>query len=172
MDEYNQVYQREAIELVAVAKEYVAFLEKSQEYSKDEFVEQSLKILPLLYLKGVMLPEIEDYDDSFSEKFVDEATWSYIQQSAASRLDEDDDYIQVQDATMMSSMDSMSVGLSEIYADLYQEMADLVGAYRLANDGVMLAALACCRNNFPDYWGVRLLALLKGLHEIKYRRDD
>jgi hypothetical protein len=62
--------------------------------------------------------------------------------------------------------------LSEIYADLYQEMGDLVGAYRIANDDVMLAALACCRSNFPDYWGVRLLSLLKALHEIKYRRDD
>jgi len=51
-------------------------------------------------------------------------------------------------------------------------MADLVGAYKIANDDVMLVALACCRNNFPEYWGVRLLSLLKALHEIKYRRDD
>ena len=172
MEEYNIVYQREAIEFVTVAKEFVSFLENARDFSKDDFVDRAVKILPLLYLKGTLLPEIEDYDESFSEKFVDEAAWSYIQQLTSSKLEEDDDYIQLQDAGMMSPMDSMSVGLSEIFADLYQEMADLVGAYRIANDDVMLAALACCRNNFPDYWGVRLLALLKALHEIKYRRND
>lgn len=172
MEEYNVVYQREAIEFVTVAKEFVSFLENARDFSKDDFVDRAVKILPLLYLKGTLLPEIEDYDESFSEKFVDEAAWSYIQQVTSSRLEEDDDYIQLQDAGMMSSMDSMSVGLSEIFADLYQEMADLVGAYRIANDDVMLVALACCRNNFSDYWGVRLLSLLKALHEIKYRRDD
>ena len=172
MDEYNVVYQREAIEFVTVAKEFVRLLENARNMSKDDFIDHSVKMLPLLYQKGVMLPEITDYDDNFSEKFIDEATWSYIQQTVSTRLGEDDEFVQVQDATMMSSMDSMSVGLSEIYADLYQEMGDLVGAYRIANDDVMLVALACCHNNFPDYWGIRLLSLLKALHEIKYRRDD
>ena len=166
------VYQREAIEFVTVAKEFVLFLETARDFSKDDFIDRSVKILPLLYLKGTLLPEIEDYDESFSEKFVDEAAWSYIQQVTSSKLDEDDDFIQLQDACMMSSMDSLSVGLSEIYADLYQEMADVVGAYRIANDETMLVALACCRNNFPEYWGVRLLSLLKALHEIKYRQND
>lgn len=172
MEEYNVVYQHEAIEFVTVAKEFVRLLENARNMTKDDFIDHSVKMLPLLYQKGVMLPEITDYDEDFSEKFVDEATWSYIQQTVSTRLDEDDEFVQVQDAAMMSSMDSMSVGLSEIYADLYQEMGDLVGAYRIANDDVMLVALACCHNNFPDYWGIRLLSLLKALHEIKYRRDD
>ncbi len=171
METYNLVYHKETIEFVTVAKEFVAFLEKSREYSKEEFLDCSIKILPLLYLKGTMLPEITDSNDDYLEKFVDEASWSYVQQITSTKLDEDDEFVQLSDG-MASSMDSMSVGLSEIFADLYQEMADLVGAYRIANDDVMLAALACCRNNFPEYWGVRLLALLKALHEIKYRIDD
>ncbi len=172
MEEYNVVYQRESIEFVTVAKEFVAFLEGAREFSKDVFIDRSVKILPLLYLKGALLPDVVDYDEDFSEKFVDEATWSYIQQITSAKLEEDDDYIQLQDVGFVSSMDSMSVGLSEIFADLYQEMADLVGAYRIANDDVMLAALACCKNNFSEYWGIRLLALLKTLHEKKYHCND
>lgn len=172
MEEFNVVYQRESIEFVTVAKEFVSFLENAREFSKETFLDRSVKILPLLYLKGALLPEIADYDEDFSEKFVDEAAWSFIQQSTSTKLDEDDEYIQLQDVGFVSSMDSMSVGLSEIYADLYQEMADLVGAYKVANDNVMLAALACCQTNFSEYWGVRLLALLKALHEIKYRHND
>ena len=91
MDEYNVVYQREAIEFVTVAKEFVRLLENACNMTKDDFIDHSVKMLPLLYQKGVMLPEITDYDDNFSEKFVDEATWSYIQQTVSTRLDEDDE---------------------------------------------------------------------------------
>ena len=95
MEEYNVVYQREAIEFVTVAKEFVSFLENARDFSKDDFVDHAVKILPLLYLKGTLLPEIEDCDESFSEKFVDEAAWSYIQQVTSSKLEDDDDFIQI-----------------------------------------------------------------------------
>lgn len=171
MDNYNIVYQHEAIEFVTVAKEFVAFLENAREYNKAKFIDHAMKILPLLYLKGTLLPAINDYDEDYIEKFVDEATWSYVQQTTAAKLEEDDEYIQLNDC-MVSTMDTMSVGLSEIFADLYQEMADLIGAYRLTNDNIMLAALACCKYNFSHYWGIRTLALLKALHEIKFRNED
>ena len=105
------IYTKETIEFAAVAKEFLSFLESSQASSKDEFIDTSLKILPLLYLKALQLPKVEDFDDDFSEKFVDEATWSYIQQITSAKLGEDDQYVQVQDATVMNSLDSLNVGL-------------------------------------------------------------
>ncbi len=166
------IYTKETIEFAVVAKEFLSFLESSQASSKDEFIDTSLKILPLLYLKALQLPKVEDFDDDFSEKFVDEATWSYIQQITSAKLGEDDQYVQVQDATVMNSLDSLNVGLSELYADLYQDIGDFIGAFRLGIDDTMLAALFYCQENFKTYWGIRNLILLKNLHEIKFKTED
>ena len=172
MESYNLVYQRECIEFLTVAKEFVSFLENARQMNKRNFIDHSVKILPFLYLKASILHEINEFDDDFSEKFVVEEEWDFIMRTTSSILEGDDDYVQLDDIGFTSSMDSLSVTLSEIFADLYQEIADLVGAYKTTNDGVILAALANCQSNFKEYWGIRLLSLLKRLHEIKYCAND
>jgi len=164
----NLIFSKEAIEFVTVAKEFLAFLEASKEINAEDFLDKSIKILPLLYLKGTLLPNIDDYNEDFAEKFVDEPTWSYIQQAAAAKLGEDDEYVQIQDISVVNSMDYLNIGLSELFADIYQELGDVIGAYRLAQEESMQAALYSCRENFASYWGVRTLVLLNSLHQIKY----
>lgn len=172
MENYSILYEKESIEFVTVAKEYLSFMESAKNISKDKFIDTSLKILPLLYLKGALLSKVKDFNEEFLEKFIEESTWSYIQQIASAKLDSDDEYVQLQDVSVLSTMDSINIGLSEIYADLYQEMGDLVGAYQIGNDDLMLSALYYCQENFGSYWGIRLLLLLKGLHVIKYKIEN
>lgn len=172
MNDNELIYTKESIEFATVAKEFLAFLESASTMAKDDFVDTSIKILPLLYLKGALLPEVSEFDDEFTEKFVTESSWSYIQQISAAKLDEDDMYVQIQDATVVNSMDYLNVGLSELFADLYQETGDFIGAYRTGSDEIMLAALYYCRENFKSYWGIRSLVLLKHLHEIKYKISE
>lgn len=172
MAQTELIYTKESIEFATVAKEFLAILEAAAKMSKEDFLNTSIKILPLLYLKGELLPEVEDFDDDYTEKFVDESTWSYIQQIAAAKLDEDDNYVQVQDAGVVNSMDYLNVGLSELFADLYQEIGDFIGAYRTGTDEIMLAALFYCRENFKSYWGIRSLVLMNNLHQIKYKTEE
>lgn len=168
MENYSVLYNKESIEFVTVAREYLSFMESAKNISKENFIDKSLKILPLLYLKGILLSKVDEFDDEYLEKFVDESTWSYIQQIAAAKLDSDDEYTQIQDLSVVSNMDYLNIGLSEIYADIYQEMGDIIGAYRIGNDDSMMAALHYCQDNFESYWGVRILVLMKSLHKIKF----
>lgn len=165
------IYNKEAIEFATVAKEYLAFLESAKDISKEEFLNKSVRILPLLYLKGSLLTPVDEFNDDFTEKFVDESSWSYIQQIVAAKLGEDDEYVQIQDAGVVNSMDYLNVGLSELFSDIYQETGDFIGAYRTEVDETMLAALYYCQQNFETYWGIRVLVLLKSLHEIKHKTD-
>jgi hypothetical protein len=171
-ENYSTLYEKEAIEFVTVAKEYLSFMEMAKDISKDNFIDKSLKILPLLYLKGMLIPKINNIIEDFLEKFVEEVTWSYIQQVASAKLGSDDEYVQLQDVSVLNSLDSINIGMSEIYADLYQEMGDLIGAYRTGNDESMLAALFYCKENFETYWGIRLLLLLKALHIVKFKIEN
>ena len=60
MEQNSQViFDRNTIEFVTVAAEYCAFLERSEGKKRSAFVDTTLKILPLLYLKASMLPEVE-----------------------------------------------------------------------------------------------------------------
>ncbi|MBN2777801.1 MAG: DUF5063 domain-containing protein [Bacteroidales bacterium] len=172
MNDISKIYNPQAIEFATVAKEYLAFLESAKNMSSEEFLDTSLRILPLLYLKGLNLPQVEDYDEEYAEKFVDEPTWSYIQQTSAAKLGEDDNYVQIQDVSVVNSMDYLNVGLSELFADLYQEMGDFIGAYRLAQEETMQAALYISTQNFSSYWGIRLLVLLENLHKVKFHKSD
>ena len=172
MNNESLIFKKEAIEFVTVAKEYLAFLEAAKTMNPDEFLDNSIKILPLLYLKGTLLPNIDDYNEDFAEKFVDEPTWSYIQQAASAKLGENDEYVQIQDISVVNSMDYLNIGLSELFADIYQELGDVIGAYRLAQDETMQASLYSCKENFSSYWGIRVLVLLQNLHQIKHKQTE
>ena len=59
MDEINSViYSAPVVEFVAVAKEFCLFLTQSEELSQKEFIDKLQKFIPLLYLKGSMLPYV------------------------------------------------------------------------------------------------------------------
>jgi hypothetical protein len=111
-------------------------------------------------------------DDSFLEKFVKETHWIYIQHIISDFLGEDDIYSQLQDDNIISDNDYINISLSEIYADLYQEFGDIIGAFKTENEDIMLAALQCCFDNFRTYWGIRALLLLMNIHKIIFKQDS
>jgi len=172
MTRFSSIYSKEAIEFATVAKEYMNFMESARNLSKEQFISTSIKILPLLYLKGTLIPKTEDFNDEYSEKFVDESSWSYIQQISSAKLGDDDEYIEIIDAGIINSEDYLNVGLSELFADIFQETGDLIGSYKTENDEVILTALHYCRFNFETYWGIRVLSLLKRLHEINFKPEN
>ena len=57
------IFERNSVEFVTVAAEYCAFIERSEGQNRAEFVDTLLKILPLLYIKALMLPECEVMGD-------------------------------------------------------------------------------------------------------------
>ncbi len=57
--ESQTIFDKNVIEFVTVAAEFCAFLERAERMKRSTFVDTSLKILPLLYLKASMLPKCE-----------------------------------------------------------------------------------------------------------------
>ena len=73
MKSSNQpIFDANTVEFVTVAAEFCGFLERTPEMQPDEFVDRSLKLLPLLYLKASLLPDCEPLDDIEPETFVTE----------------------------------------------------------------------------------------------------
>lgn len=165
MDNKTEIYSKNAIEFITVGREFLAFCNSKTKGGRDGFAQTSLKLLSLLYLKALTVPDIESESQEEIEKYVSEENWALIKHNVENKLDDWDDIVKLQDASMMNSTDFINVSLSELFADIYQDVGDLIGAYQLGNETTMHNALFTCMSNFKSYWGMRLIKIQETLHQ-------
>lgn len=168
----NIVYTRNVIEFVTVANEYCAFVENADTFEKVDFISRSQKILSLVYLKASLLPEVETLLDENLEKYVAEHDWAHIQEQVRGGLGTHDLFVDINDSVDSLVDEFVNVCLSEIFADIYQDLKDFLTAYRIGHEDIMNDALWECKQNFEHYWGVRLLAVIRALHVILYSEEE
>lgn len=163
------VYDKNTVEFVTVAAEFCGFLERVGEIEHPEFVDKVLKLLPLLYLKASMLPEHAVRMDEFDpEVFVTEGDYERVRAGVASLMGRHDDYLEVFVEDMVYSDTPIHQTISENLADIYQVLKDFVCVYRLGFDQTMNDALVICREGFAEFWGQRLVNVMRALHDVKY----
>lgn len=166
------VYSRNVIEFVTVAREYCQFVENTEQLEKKKFVEISLKLLPLLYLKSVSLPKTEPELDDATDKFVSEMDYEAVKIAIENKLGAHNDYLEVFNPDIHRSESPLSAGVAEDMADIYQDLKDFLGNYRTGATELMNDALAELVTNFEIYWGQKTVNCLRALHNVFYGGDD
>ncbi|MDR1585502.1 MAG: DUF5063 domain-containing protein [Prevotellaceae bacterium] len=164
----HYVYSPNVIEFVTVVAETCLFLERLAEHSPAEFVDKSVKILPLLYLKASLVGIPERELDEEPERFVTEDDYRYLCEGIARLLGKDDSYLEVFHPDMAYSDAPVAAFISENIADIYQELKDFAANYRLGEEEIMNDALAVCLDAFGEHWGQKLLGTLRALHALRY----
>ena len=170
--ENHPIYDRNTIEFVTVALEYCAFIEKAGDTSLFDFVDKATKLLPLLYLKASLLPDIEPEGDAGLEWTVTEEIYESVRTRVAGLLGVRDSYLDTFHMDMRYSDTPIAAFISENLADIYQNTGDFVALFRQGNEEVAREAVALCRATFRDYWGQQLLNALKALHAIRYNEEE
>jgi hypothetical protein len=168
----SPVYSKNVIEFITVANEFCGFLERAEEMESADFLSRLQKLLPLLYLKFSMIPELEFEPEDELEKFVTEVDYNIIQQNLGAHTGAGDDYQEVFLPGMQFSESALTSSISENIADIYQDIKDLVMSFRTLNDEVMEQALWECQQNFAHLWGQKLVNCLRALHNIIYAEDQ
>lgn len=160
---------RKVLDMLTVANEYCLFLESAEKYAKRDVFDYLLKISPLLYLKGSLLPEISPSDELFSERYVREEQWEAVFQSLKKVFGKEDVYTGhfFQDG-FDNEMDNYS--LAENYADIYQDLKDFVMLYQMRTYTAKENAVFQCYQLFLTHWGPRLLESLPNLHQMVYQK--
>ena len=168
MDSRSKViFERNSVEFVTVAAQFCNFLEESQGMEREEFVDTALKMLPLLYVKALLLPEMElmDEDDEL-ENYVTEESYSLMNAQLADIMGDRDDYLDVFVEDMKYSDQPVTRYISEGLADIYQDIKDFIFVFKQGVNRNMHNALAKCQENFRLYWGQKLVNTLRALHEV------
>lgn len=170
--ESQVIFDRNVVEFVTVAAEFCKFLEQAEGMKRATFVDTSLKILPLLYLKTSMMPKCEMMGEDMPENFVTEETYEIVRMNLAGILAEKDDYLDVFVSDMKYSDQPITKYISEDLADIYQDIKDFIFVFQLGLNETMNDALAICQENFALYWGQKLVNTLRALHDVKYAQAD
>lgn len=170
--ESQVIFDRNVVEFVTVAAEFCKFLEQAEGMKRPVFVDTTLKILPLLYLKTSMLPECETIGDEAPESFVTEETYEVLRMNLAGILAERDDYLDVFVSDMKYSDQPITKYISEDLADIYQDIKDFIFVFQLGLNETMNDSLAICQENFRLYWGQKLVNTLRALHDVRYAQGE
>ena len=172
MEENNSqvIFDKNAVEFVTVAAEFCGFMERVSDMKRRDFVDKSLKLLPLLYLKASLLPACERMEESDPENFVTETDYEVVRSSVASLLGEYDDFLEVFLDDMAYSDTPIHQNISECLADIYQPLKDFICVFQLGLEQTMNDSLVICRELFAEFWGQRLVNVMRALHDVKYRQ--
>ena len=170
--ESQTIFDKNVIEFVTVAAEFCAVLERAERMKRSTFVDTSLKILPLLYLKASMLPKCETIGEGVLETYVTEEIYEILRINLAELMGDKDDYLDVFVQDMVYSDQPIKKSISEDLADIYQDIKDFIFVFQLGLNETMNDSLAICQENFGMLWGQKLVNTLRALHDVKYSQQD
>ena len=160
------IYQDSTIAFVTAAAQTCLLIEKCNEHERDEWREQMLRLLPVLYLRTRLLEPAEALSDDEPQRFVTEEDYNYALIGMRELLGQDDAYLDVFVDQGVYTDEIRTAYISEGLADIYQELKDMAAAFQTGEETIMNDAVVACREAFDAHWGVKLLSVLRALHEI------
>ncbi len=161
----STVYSENVLGFNVLATQYCTMLDKLSLLSQRNFVDKCHRLLPLIYLKAIILPETEAIDPEMIDKSVTQEEWEEVQHAVAQKMSGVDTYSEVLDSL---NDDQQMTSLSEGFADIYQDLKDYLALYNMGTPEIMNDAIWECKNNFKSFWGQRLVNILRVLHHLLY----
>lgn len=155
-------------ELFLVASQFCTFIDNIQTFDKEQIVDYLLKISPLMYLKGSLIPEIILEDNSSCEQFFTEEQYELLYLSLKEKLSEIDFFEFY--SWQLNEVETKS--LCELLTDIYQDMKDFLLLYNKNVLASQEAALFLLRMNFLHHWGKNITVLLLYLHHLSYSENE
>lgn len=173
MDKNSDITTSPAIiEFVTVAMEYCATLEQVNQQKKDDFVLKMQKLLPLLYLKGALLPKVTSEVSEVLHSYVSEDDWNALFFALKKKLGKDNEYLEVFDRRIEDSDNHVVASLAENFSDIYQDLKNFLTNYSLGTEEIMQESLWELNESFGDFWGQYAVNALRAIHKIATTETD
>ena len=160
------IYSESTIAFVTAAAQTCLLIEKAGEHEREEWREQMLRLLPVLYLRTRLLEEAECVMEEEPQRFVAEEDYNYALVGIRELLGSDDAYLDVFVDQGIYTDEVQTAYISEGLADIYQELKDMAAAFQTGEEPIMNDAVVLCRKAFEAHWGQKLLAVMRALHAM------
>ncbi len=167
MEQQEGIKSNSVLEFIRIAHEYCIFTESMSGKLMPEVVGFYQKLLPLVYLKAALLPQIEaESEDDFYERYVTEEHWENVFTDGKLIFGIDEHFF-----LLDGNGDTVKSSISESLADIYQELKDFIILFQNHRNAAKESALIAVRANFIDRWGFRITELLPQLHRLMYASE-
>ena len=163
-DQESLLRSKSVLEVFAIASEFCLFIDKIEQTEPDKALVFLQSILPALYLKGSMLPDVDVQDDSANERFVTEEEYETLRYRLAKYFDTRD-YFSTVDLSD-DSIESVPTSLSELLSDIYTDLKDFLILYAKENFSAKENAVAACHYYYHVGWGSRIAIALPQIHHL------
>jgi hypothetical protein len=161
-------YSNAVIDLLKVAHEYCIYIEGSGTSTQEDVLAFAQRILPLLYLKGSLLPHITIDDNEANERFVTEEQWDSLFTLLREKLITIDEYWLL-DYNGPDQTCPIKASISENLTDIYQDLKDFVILYQKTSRASKQNATFNCKHLFETHWGTKALYLTQYIHFLNYK---
>ena len=162
---------KQVVEMATVANEFCYFIENIEKKEKEIVLEFMQRILPLLHLKGSLLPEIEPEHPEANERFVTEEQWERVFNELRQTLGEDDEYWII-DPQYINDTEPLKASLSENITDIYQDMKDFLLLMQKNTHAARENAISECKILHANHWGYRVGNIFTRIHHLIYFEED
>lgn len=158
VDNLTLIKSNQVLEMITVAHDFCLFTEAVKSKNVADVIGYYQKVLPLLYIKGALLPEIEVSDNSANEKYVTEEHWQEVFVTLEEKFGKEDKYWFPD-----QNNDLIKESLADNLADIYQDMKDFVILFQDTRLAAKENAVADLKRLFAVHWGDRIT---KASHKI------
>lgn len=157
------------IDLVALSKSYCEVCRDSYQYSKTEFTDRMLDLLPRIYWNFFDITSVVALgENDFFGDYVDEALYDEIKNGISSVMGVSDTFLETFEEDMKYSETPITATISESLADIYQPLFNFVSVVHDSEGSQLEEAFISCKEDFENYWSQTLCNVLRALNNVKY----
>lgn len=171
MQQNEPVHTRKVLEMITVANEFCLFLDKAEEYSKNEILGFLQKVLPLIYIKASLLPNIEVDDEDATEHYVTEEQWESMFNLLRIKTGEDDLFFFI-DNNEKSHTDPVKGSIAENITDIYQDLKDFLLLYQHPVNTYKANAIRDCKHLFETRYGYKIVNTHMAIHYCLFKEAE
>ena len=172
MEKTRNEKRDEGAELVRLSLEYCKLLDRIDKLPLHEFLDRVSSLLMAVYRQTFEVTRFQTRYESEPQKFLTEKQYNKVRETVKFIFDKRDSYTEIIDPAKPANTRSFQASLSEDLTDIYQDFYDFVNWYSVGTFESVNDSLVECLSSFEKYWGIKLLGVLRAIHQVRYTTKD
>lgn len=154
---------------IALANEYCQAVENATQMTRDEFVDEMIRLLPRIYITVSDIPDPSIQSEaSYIPESLDEEYYETVRRNMERLMGEDDTYLEVFEDDMKYSDTPIAASISESLADIFQVLFNFIENVKDAPEEIMMESIDTVKEDFKSYWSQILCNVIRPLNTIKF----
>jgi len=158
--DYEIIESKQIFEILTIAKEYIEFISKIDKTDAIIIINYLHKLLPLLYLKCSLIPDVKVEDNSSDERYVVEEEYEIL-------------YQKIKEKFLVLKHNSFDINnVAETLTDLYQDLKDFTLLYTTNKYNSQVCSIYNIKQWFIHRFGLNIIELIKNFHKYIYKNEN